>query len=234
MVDKRIGRLVDLFGEDCTTFVLSDHGSKSMSGAFCVNQWLENEGYLAYKIPPKTIVDFDKAEIDWQKTKAWGWGGYYARIFFNVKGREPSGIVDPKNLEAEKKILMDKVMTIPDDKGTRLKNMVLFPEQIYGVATGDKPDLMVYFGDLDWRSAGTIGHDSLYLFENDTGPDDSVHSMNGIFMMYNPRKEIKGRQLMGAKIADMAPTLLQMFGISIEKGGFDGRALEEVVDLARK
>ncbi|HKW04616.1 MAG TPA: alkaline phosphatase family protein [Nitrososphaerales archaeon] len=234
MVDKRIGRLVELFGEECTTFVLSDHGSKSMSGAFCVNQWLENEGYLAYKIQPKTIVDFDKAEIDWQKTKAWGWGGYYARIFFNVKGREPSGIVDPKNLEAEKKMLMDKVMTIPDDKGTQLKNMVLFPEQIYGVATGDKPDLMVYFGDLDWRSAGTIGHDSLYLFENDTGPDDSVHSMNGIFMMYNPKKEIKGRQLMGAKIADMAPTLLQMFGITIEKDGFDGRRLEEIVDLARK
>lgn len=234
MVDKRIGSLVDLFGEDCTTFVLSDHGSKSMSGAFCVNQWLNNEGYLAYKIPPKTIVDFDKAEIDWEKTRAWGWGGYYARIFFNVKGREPQGIVDPKNLEAEKNKLMDKVMMIPDDKGNKLKNMVLFPEQIYGVAKGDKPDLMVYFGDLDWRSAGTIGHDSLYLFENDTGPDDSVHSMNGIFMMYNPRKEIKGRQIMGAKIADMAPTLLQMFGISIEKDGFDGRRLEEVVDQARK
>ena len=50
-----------------------------------------------------------------------------------------------------------------------MKNSILEPAKLYGTATGDKPDLMVYFDELDWRSAGTVGHDSLYLFENDTG-----------------------------------------------------------------
>jgi predicted AlkP superfamily phosphohydrolase/phosphomutase len=49
------------------------------------------------------MSDLDKAEIDWSKTKAWGGGGYYARIFFNVKGREPQGVIKPKKLEDEKK-----------------------------------------------------------------------------------------------------------------------------------
>ncbi|MGI0085627.1 MAG: alkaline phosphatase family protein, partial [Nitrososphaerales archaeon] len=160
---------------------------------------------------------------------AWGWGGYYARIFFNVKGREPGGIIEPEKLQDEKKQLTERIIAITDDKGRKLENLVLAPEEIYGVARGDKPDLMIYFCNLDWRSAGTIGHDSLYLVENDTGPDDSVHSMNGIFLMYNPKKDLKGRELVGAKIADIAPTLLEMYGIPIEGDGLDGRKLSEVI-----
>ena len=104
MVDARIGRLLPLFGEDCTTFIVSDHGSKAMKGGFCVNQWLEQEGYLAFKKKPDKPIELDKTEIDWSRTKAWGWGGYYARIFFNVKGREAQGIVEPSDLEEEKRL----------------------------------------------------------------------------------------------------------------------------------
>ncbi len=227
-VDERIGRLVNLFGPDVTTFILSDHGSKGMHGAFCVNQWLEQEGYLKFKTPPTGVTDIDKASIDWSKTKAWGWGGYYARIFFNVRGREPNGIVDPTELENEKKKFTERVMQIKDDKGWAMKNMVLEPEELYGTARGDKPDLMVYFDDLNWRSAGTVGHNSLYLFENDTGPDDSVHSMEGIFLMYDQRKDLKGKMIQNAKIADIAPTLLKLYGLDGMQDGFDWHVLKDV------
>ena len=30
---------------------------------------------------------------DWSKTVAWAWGGYYSRVFLNVKGREPNGVI---------------------------------------------------------------------------------------------------------------------------------------------
>ena len=33
--------------------------------------------------------------IDWPNTRVWADGGYYSRIFLNVRGREPEGIVDP-------------------------------------------------------------------------------------------------------------------------------------------
>ena len=145
LVDERIGRLVKLFGDDCITFIVSDHGSKGMIGAFCVNQWLEQEGYIAFKTKPTKMTDIDKAEVDWSRTKAWGWGGYYARIFFNVKGREPNGVIERKDLETEKKKLSSKIMSIKDNNGRPMKNVVFEPDQLYGTAIGDKPDLMVYF-----------------------------------------------------------------------------------------
>jgi predicted AlkP superfamily phosphohydrolase/phosphomutase len=41
-----------------------------------------------------------------------------------------------------------------------------------------QPDLIFYFDNLFWRSAGTIGHNTMYLSENDIVPDDSVHWMD--------------------------------------------------------
>jgi predicted AlkP superfamily phosphohydrolase/phosphomutase len=38
--------------------------------------------------------------VDWSQTKVWGAGGYYARIFLNVKGREPEGTVAMADYEA--------------------------------------------------------------------------------------------------------------------------------------
>lgn len=225
MVDRRIGRLVPMFGDDCTTFVVSDHGSKAMQGGFCVNQWLEQEGYLKFKNKPDKPTELDKMEIDWGRTKAWGWGGYYARIFFNVKGREVQGVIEPSDLEAEKRGLTEKLLKIKDHNGRVMKNTITEPLKLYGSATGDRPDLMVYFDDLDWRSAGTVGHASLYIFENDTGPDDSVHSMDGIFMMYRPGKDLKGAEVKGARAEEIAPTIMSMLGVDAKSAGFGGKTI---------
>ena len=51
---------------------------------------------------------------------------------------------------------------------------------------GVAPDLIVYFGDLDWRSVGAVGLGSIHTFENDTGPDEANHDWHGIFMLYDP------------------------------------------------
>lgn len=230
MVDERIGRLLEIFGERCLTLVVSDHGSMGMEGAFCVNQWLEREGYLSFRSRPRGVTEVERADVDWRRTKAWGWGGYYARIFFNVKGREREGIIEPASLQAEKEALASKLKSIMDDAGRPMKNVILDPETLYGRAIGDRPDLMVYFDELRWRSAGTVGHDSVYLHENDTGPDDSVHSMEGVFLMYDPGKDMKGRKLSRLKVHDIAPTLLKLYGVE-PRPGIDGRPIREVVEM---
>ncbi len=230
MVDGRIGRLLEIFGEDCLTFILSDHGSKAMKGGFCINQWLEKEGYLAFKTDPTSVTDIDKAEVDWGRTKAWGWGGYYARVFFNVKGREAQGVLGPSALASEKKRLTERVLKIRDDAGKRMGNQVFEPEKLYKSTLGDKPDLMVYFGNLDWRSAGTVGHQGMYLSENDTGPDDSVHSMDGVMMMYDPRRSLKGAEVRGAEISQVAPLLLRAFGLDPAKEGIEVRPPDGMVE----
>ena len=87
---------------------------------------------------------------------------------------------------------------------------------------------MVYFDDLNWRSAGTVGHDSLYLFENDTGPDDSVHSMMGIFIMYDPSKNMHSKVLKNAKWKTWRRRSSRCSELRDEEG-MDGHVLSEVV-----
>ncbi|EQD77612.1 type I phosphodiesterase/nucleotide pyrophosphatase [mine drainage metagenome] len=98
---------------------------------------------------------------------------------------------------------------LPD--GTPLKVEILDPKRIYRSVRGDPPDLMVYFGDLRWRSAGTVGYPSLFLKENDTGPDDSVHDFDGVFLFAEPTVA-HGQDLGGQRIIDVAPTILRWFG----------------------
>src|SRR6185503_20277291 len=206
-IDKKIGELLDLIDDDTYVLVVSDHGTAGMKGCLCINEWLIKEGLLAVKNYPDKHFDLDDCEIDWSKTKAWGWGGYYARIFMNVQGRELNGTISKEKYEEAREELRQKLLSIRGPSGESFVNKVFTPEELYGSPKGDKPDLMVYFDDLYWRSAGTIGHRSLYLDENDTCPDDSVHWHDGIFILYNKKKSNHGAPLGKLTIYDIAPTI---------------------------
>jgi predicted AlkP superfamily phosphohydrolase/phosphomutase len=77
---------------------------------------------------------------------------------------------------------------------------------------------VIYFGNLGWRSVGSVGLDSTWTFENDTGPDDANHAQFGIFILYDPHNPGGGRQIDGLKIYDVAPTVLTMLGQPAPQG----------------
>ena len=58
--------------------------------------------------------------IDWSKTVAWGEGGYYARVFLNVEGREPEGIIREAEYESVRNDLAERLGAIPDENGDPL------------------------------------------------------------------------------------------------------------------
>ena len=213
-LDKEVGELLELIDDETTVFVVSDHGAKAMKGCLCVNMALEKLGLLKFKKAAKPKTRLEDAQIDWENTYAWGWGGYYARIFLNIKGREESGIIPPEDYELWRDKVAKMLKDLPDDKGQPMKTKVYRPEDLYDTIKGDAPDLMVYFDDLFWRSAGTVGYESMYLDENDTGPDDAVHDYYGIFIMSDLKKKI-GKDLGTRNIIDIAPTILDMFNIDI-------------------
>lgn len=213
--DERIGRLLAMLEEKTCVLVVSDHGAKRIDGGICINEWLIREGLLTLAGPmPSAPTPYAQIGVDWPRTKAWGEGGYYARVFMNVAGREPEGTVPADQYEAFRNELAERIRAIPDDQGRPLVHHVFKPEEIYPEVRGIAPDLLVHFGDLHWRSIGTVGHGSIHTLENDTGPDDANHAQHGIYMICGPGIE---KRRSDGKLLQIAPTLLKVLGKRVPK-----------------
>ncbi|WP_124727450.1 alkaline phosphatase family protein [Staphylospora marina] len=218
LVDGEIGELLSLVPPETRVFVVSDHGAKRMDGGFCINEWLIREGYLRLKKIPEKPVPLTPDMVDWEHTKAWGYGGYYGRLCINVKGREPQGTVPKSEYESFRNRLIRQLKELVDDQGRPLNTKVFKPSKRYRRVRNIPPDLFIYFGDLYWRSVGSVGHGKLHLRENDTGPDGANHDYDGIFISAPNHPAPGGKRLPRIHLMDVAPTILHQFGIPPLKG----------------
>ena len=131
LCDKLMGEMIAPYENDpnVAIAVVSDHGARGMEGGIRINDWMIREGYLTLKERPSEPLSIGKLikaeQVDWSKTKIWAEGGYYSRIMFNVKGREPQGIVEESELPALKEEITAKLEGDPQrarraDHDTRL------------------------------------------------------------------------------------------------------------------
>jgi predicted AlkP superfamily phosphohydrolase/phosphomutase len=215
-VDDQIGRLLEMVDRETAVLIVSDHGARGMIGGVCLNEWLIREGYLALNRRPEKSLPVEQCDVDWGRTRAWGSGGYYARLMINVRGREPQGRVEPgEEYERTRGELIEKLAALEDHNGTRMETLAVRPEDVYSEVRGVPPDLLVYFGNLSWRSIGSIWPDepeTIYTFENDTGADDANHDWHGIFIMRDGARE-GSLQAVGLDLKDVAPTVLHLLGV---------------------
>jgi len=213
-LDTCIGELLEAVPRGIQILVVSDHGAQGLEGGIAINEWLLQEGYLTLKTYPKTPTRIGdlirKGLVDWRRTLAWGEGGHYARIFLNVKGREPRGAVPQGKYDTVRRELASALEGMVDGEGNPLGNRVLFPEEIYREVRGIPPDLIVYPGNLRFRSLGSVGWGKITLPGNDTGPDDANHSHWGIFISSPP-------------LADSDLGITQVHDIILGYFGLEGR-----------
>jgi len=212
-IDMRIGKLLDTLSDDTAVLVMSDHGAQAMLGGICINDWLIERGYLTIVDKPEGVVALDQCEIDWHRTKAWGAGGYYGRLSLNVQGREPEGVIPADQVGAFKDEIVAELEAIADPEGRNIGTHVLHPDQVYAQVNNIPPDLIVYFGDLAWRSVGSVGNEAIHGFENDTGPDDANHAQHGMYVLRRLGQD-------GGKRHDrtwraIAPTMLELLGMDV-------------------
>ncbi|MBI3591051.1 MAG: alkaline phosphatase family protein [Candidatus Melainabacteria bacterium] len=219
-------KLIDL--NETSVMVVSDHGAKAMLGGICINEWLIKEGLLTLKEYPKTFTPIEKLEIDWAKTKVWGSGGYYARIFMNVQGREPNGMIPLSEYKKFRAELKEKIENIKDEQGKKLATVAYIPEDIYKEVKRVPPDLIVIFDDLRWRSVGSVGIKSAYTYENDTGPDDANHAQEGMYMLCDPKNNFSGKRDNNHHLMDIAPTVLDLLGVEVPKD-MQGKSIVEAL-----
>jgi len=213
-LDQQIGEIIELLDKETVLLVVSDHGAQRLDGGFAVNEWLIQEGLLVLNEQPTQITPFAKLKVNWAKTKVWSEGGYYARVFFNVEDREPRGIIPVALYESFRDEMKQRFEALTDDRGRQLNSFVFKPQEIYKNVRNVAPDLIVHFGQLYWRSIGSVGHGRLHLEENDTGPDACNHAQFGMFILSAPNSPRRG-EFQGARLLDIAPTLLDLAGYKI-------------------
>jgi predicted AlkP superfamily phosphohydrolase/phosphomutase len=171
--------------------------------------------------------------IDWSHTQAYA-EGTYGRIFLNLAGREPSGIVP---LESKEQILDEiraKLVSLrdPETGETAVERVYLREELFQGPFADQAPDLFII-----WRAWGY--HVREHLTEAATVFSDPPswqssslrhtgnHRPDGIVLL-NGESINKGECIEGARIIDLAPTLLYLLETKIPKA-MDGQVLIQAI-----
>jgi predicted AlkP superfamily phosphohydrolase/phosphomutase len=188
-IDREMAHFLEAVDDDTVILVVSDHGAKPMIGGFCLNQWLYQEGYLVFKdeVPTDRLVRFEDLKVDWAKTTAWGSGGYYGRLSFNVQGREPQGLIPQEDYEKVRSEMAEKLESLVDHEGNSLNTICYKPEDIYrevrNVAAVEEDSLpsqlRITHRNLNDNTIAGVAHTQVAAFsvqyhpEASSGPHDS-------------------------------------------------------------
>jgi predicted AlkP superfamily phosphohydrolase/phosphomutase len=212
LLDAELGALCALADEDTTVIVASDHGARPLRFVFRINEWLQREGYLTLRGEPAAPSPLRAEMVDWSRTRAWAEGGYYARVFLNVRGREPEGIVPPEEAPALAARLAAALDDVRGPHGEVWRNQVATPAALYRSVRGVAPDLIAIFDELSVRPIATIGTDAVHALRDDRDADACNHDMYGIFACAGPGVTARGR-IDDCEIHDVGATVLRLFGL---------------------
>ncbi|MBI4635621.1 MAG: alkaline phosphatase family protein [Candidatus Rokubacteria bacterium] len=179
--------------------------------------------------------------IDWGATKAYCNESVSssAQIWINMKGRQPEGTVAPGAEYRELvDFLSDRLCTLKDPvSGHPLIRRVIRKEQVYaGPYLGPAPDLMLAWWEGDGFAVKPSRPEDLGMpvvaeaSAAGTGPAEwsGNHRLEGILAVHGAGIK-PGTRVSGARIVDLAPTLLHLLDQPIPDD-MDGRVLTEIFD----
>lgn len=164
--------------------------------------------------------------IDWKRTMAYAGNHTEQGIYINLKGREPSGIVEKgKEYEKVRDSIIKKLKEIKDPaNGKPVDIKVYKKEEVYhGPYLDDAPDIFVEMNGGEYIMQKEFYHKELFGLPNKSS---GTHRDEGILI-------IKGNGIKtnatinGAKIIDIAPTILYRLGLPVPED-MDGKILDEM------
>lgn len=172
--------------------------------------------------------------IDWSKSRAYSI--YYMGINVNLRGREPLGSVKPSEYEHVREEIINRALQIRDEEGRQVVEGAYKVEEIYdNPPPMSFPDIVLKFKEWKYRNRDNINLGlSRDVFTK--WRDSGGHTGEGIFLAYGNGVK-RGYKVESAKIHDLVPTILHIFGLPIPKE-MDGRVLKEIFkegsELARR
>lgn len=123
-IDDYIGRLLDMLPESVPLMIFSDHGFCAIKQEVLLSRYLVESGWTctAEKLQhPLSIAP----------AKSRAYCLIPGRIFVNLSGREPQGIVPLEKYQETREQLVDDLMTLRDPDGQPVIRKVLKREDIY-------------------------------------------------------------------------------------------------------
>jgi len=79
---------------------------------------MEEEGLLSFRSKPEGVSKFDRCDVDWSRTRAYGMG--INGLYLNLKGREPEGTVEPEDYDRVCQEIIDGLLELRDEDGTKV------------------------------------------------------------------------------------------------------------------
>jgi predicted AlkP superfamily phosphohydrolase/phosphomutase len=223
-LDTLVGELRRRLSATADFAIVSPHGLAPARQVIDLNRWLAERGWLVWREPPSPVTLAALADpsawtdtIDWAKTSVRNVGS--GHLYLNVRGRDPQGVVEPgAAYDALVADLRDRLGRLVDPvSGERLVARVRMGREAFpGARTLEGPDLVVTFAPgvrLSWDSM--LGGSAADVVAPNTERWEAEHAaidearVPGVWISSVP---------LGAStisIMDVAPTVLQYFGVSI-------------------
>ncbi|MFW5953547.1 MAG: alkaline phosphatase family protein [Candidatus Natronoplasma sp.] len=252
IIDKKIGEVLEIAEN---VLFMSDHGSNEIKHVFNINTWLEEESYLETNITfsdllkflnidreilakisdhlhlqsmirkflPKSVIESVPTEegavtkqgktskLDWENSKAFASG--QGPIYINPN------VEDKESLKNE---LINKLEALKHpDSGKAIIKKVYKKEEIYhGKYLEEAPDL-VMDQEKGIHITGGLGKEGVFQFNEKWKGENKKY---GLFAAIGKDIGKKGK-LEDVKILDLAPTIIDYFGVNIPSD-MDGKNLQ--------
>jgi predicted AlkP superfamily phosphohydrolase/phosphomutase len=210
-LDRYLGELRAMLDEDTTMVVASDHGFTTLDHEVKCNVWLAENGWLSFE-------DEDHESLSDIADETRAYSLIPGRFYINLEGREPRGSVSEAEYEAVRAELKAELEAFEGPDGRPVADRVVTKEDAFrGEHDEIAPDLVVIPNDGFDLKAGFRGGDDVF----DIGPRNGMHSFgNACLFVDDDTAKIED-----ADLYDIAPTILELLDVEIDRGDFDGASL---------
>ena len=255
-LDDGLARLLERTTDEDLVLFMSDHGHQPCTRTCTMDRILKHLGYLefgrgsfAFNLirwgPGRRIarriydllklhgkISIPASPIDWSKSRAYtsvvstGEG-----VSVNLKGREPNGIVDPRDYEKVRDELAESLGAFrdPDTGAAPIGKIYRKEEVLKGAFLDTAPDLLLVPAPLySLTHARTMVEDADWL--------SGDHRLEGVVVATGP-EVTAGPLSETVELIDLAPTALASLGVpsAVERDGkvisqFAGAAAELKID----
>jgi predicted AlkP superfamily phosphohydrolase/phosphomutase len=256
-LDELIGEIVAEAGPDATVLVVSDHGmGATFRRHVHWNDWLHRRGLVAidkgsggspdawllrFRLPRDRIGRLLRrvpvlrrsrvverarrartVKIDLARSQA-----YYVRIFDPVGGIRVNATGPDRDALIER--LLGEVRAEKDPAtGRPIVTRAVRREELYDGPFMDRMPDIVLIMDEALGSSDRLSSYSALVTDRPAIGDSGAHKIDGVLIAAGPEVAREPRQVQGASIADIAPTILHLMEVGVPED-MDGRVLDEIL-----